>query len=41
LSCGFADTITAHAGSMRFAYLHGIVFAVSMLVFEKSPWPTL
>ena len=36
-----ADTITAFAGSMRFVYLHGIVFAVWMLVFEKSPWPTL
>ena len=36
-----ADAITAFAGSMRFVYLHGIVFAVWMLVFEKSPWPTL
>jgi uncharacterized membrane protein len=36
-----ADTITAFAGSMRFVYLHGVVFAVWMLVFEKSPWPTL
>ena len=36
-----ADTITAFAGSMRFVYLHGIVFAIWMLVFEKSPWPTL
>jgi uncharacterized membrane protein len=36
-----ADTITAFAGSMRFVYLHALVFAVWMLVFEKSPWPTL
>jgi uncharacterized membrane protein len=36
-----ADTITAFAGSMRFVYLHAVVFAVWMLVFEKSPWPTL
>jgi uncharacterized membrane protein len=36
-----ADAITAFAGSMRFVYLHAGVFAVWMLVFEKSPWPTL
>jgi len=36
-----ADAITAFAGSMRFVYLHALVFAVWMLVFEKSPWPTL
>jgi uncharacterized membrane protein len=36
-----ADAITAFAGSMRFVYLHGVVFAVWMLVFERSPWPTL
>src|SRR6266567_2435367 len=36
-----ADTITAFAGSMNFVYLHAVVFAVWMLVFEKSPWPTL
>jgi uncharacterized membrane protein len=36
-----ADAITSFAGSMRFVYLHAIVFAVWMLVFEKSPWPTL
>jgi uncharacterized membrane protein len=36
-----ADAITAFAGSMRFVYLHAAVFAVWMLVFEKSPWPTL
>jgi len=36
-----ADRITAFAGSMLFVYLHAIVFGVWMLVFEKSPWPTL
>ena len=36
-----ADTITAFAGSMRFVYLHIVVFAVWMLFVEKSPWPTL
>jgi len=36
-----ADKITAFAGSMNFVYLHIVLFAVWMLVFEKSPWPTL
>ena len=36
-----ADKITAFAGSMNFVYLHVLLFAVWMLVFEKSPWPTL
>ncbi|MEY9850507.1 putative membrane protein [Leifsonia sp. EB41] len=36
-----ADAITAFAGSMMFVYLHIVLFAVWMLVFEKSPWPTL
>jgi uncharacterized membrane protein len=36
-----ADKITAFAGSMRFVYLHAVLFAVWMLVFEASPWPTL
>jgi uncharacterized membrane protein len=36
-----ADAITAFAGSMMFVYIHIIAFAVWMLVFEKSPWPTL
>ena len=36
-----ADAITAFAGSMNFVYLHAAVFAVWMLVLEKSPWPTL
>ena len=36
-----ADGITAFAGSMTFVYLHIALFAVWMLVFERSPWPTL
>jgi uncharacterized membrane protein len=36
-----ADKITAFAGSMRFVYIHAVLFAVWMIVFEKSPWPTL
>lgn len=36
-----ADRITGFAGSMQFVYLHAFLFALWMLVFEKSPWPTL
>jgi uncharacterized membrane protein len=36
-----ADRITAFAGSMNFVYLHVLLFAIWMLVFENSPWPTL
>ncbi len=36
-----ADQITSFAGSMNFVYLHVVLFATWMLVFEKSPWPTL
>jgi uncharacterized membrane protein len=36
-----ADAITKFAGSMRFVYLHAILFAAWMLFFESSPWPTL
>jgi uncharacterized membrane protein len=36
-----ADGITAFAGSMRFVYLHIVLFAVWMTVFEPSPWPRL
>jgi uncharacterized membrane protein len=36
-----ADRITHFAGSMSFVYLHAVIFATWMLVFEKSPWPTL
>ena len=36
-----ADAITRFAGSMPFVYVHVVIFSVWMLVFEKSPWPTL
>jgi uncharacterized membrane protein len=36
-----ADAITTFAGSMPFVYIHAAAFAVWMLVFEQSPWPTL
>jgi uncharacterized membrane protein len=36
-----ADGITKFAGSMAFVYAHIVVFAIWMLVVEKSPWPTL
>jgi uncharacterized membrane protein len=36
-----ADKITAFAGSMNFVYMHAIVFAAWMVLFESSPWPTL
>jgi uncharacterized membrane protein len=36
-----ADAVTKFAGSMPFVYIHAIVFALWMLFFEKSPWPTL
>jgi uncharacterized membrane protein len=36
-----ADMITAFAGSMRFVYIHAVLFAAWMLLFEESPWPTL
>jgi uncharacterized membrane protein len=36
-----ADRITTFAGSMNFVWLHAAIFAVWMLVLEKSPWPTL
>jgi len=36
-----ADKITAFAGSMNFVYLHIALFALWMIVFEQSPWPTL
>jgi uncharacterized membrane protein len=41
LQLRIADAITAFAGSMRFVYLHAVIFAVWMVVFERSPWPTL
>ena len=36
-----ADQITTYAGSMNFVYLHIVLFAVWMTLFEKKPWPTL
>lgn len=36
-----ADAITAFAGSMRFIYLHVVIFGAWMLLAEPSPWPTL
>jgi uncharacterized membrane protein len=36
-----ADSITAFAGSMRFVFLHAVLFAAWMIFFEPSPWPTL
>ena len=41
LQLRIADNITAFAGSMNFVYLHIALFALWMLVFEESPWPTL
>jgi uncharacterized membrane protein len=36
-----ADWITGFAGSMNFVYLHIVLFAIWMLLVERSPWPTL
>jgi uncharacterized membrane protein len=36
-----ADAITKFAGSMKFVYIHAVVFGVWMLFLEKSPWQTL
>src|SRR3954447_205049 len=36
-----ADAITSFAGSMKFVYIHAVVFAVWMLVIESNPWPKL
>jgi uncharacterized membrane protein len=36
-----ADRITAFAGSMKFVYLHALVFVIWMVAVEQSPWPTL
>jgi uncharacterized membrane protein len=36
-----ADRVTAFAGSMKFVYLHAVGFGIWMVLFEKSPWPTL
>jgi uncharacterized membrane protein len=41
LQGNIADLITRYAGSMLFVYVHIGIFAVWMLLLEKSPWPTL
>ena len=41
LQLRIADVITRFAGTMTFVYIHAAVFAVWMLVLERSPWPTL
>ena len=41
LQLRIADKITAFAGSMRFVYVHVVIFAVWMLFLEKNPWPAL
>ena len=41
LQLKIADGITTFAGSMPFVYIHAAAFALWMLAFERSPWPTL
>jgi uncharacterized membrane protein len=41
LQIRLADAITTFAGSMKFVYIHAIVFAVWMIFLEKDPWPKL
>jgi uncharacterized membrane protein len=41
LQLRIADAITSFAGSMRFVYIHAVVFAVWMLFIERNPWPKL
>ena len=36
-----ADAITGFAGSMKFVYIHAVVFVVWMLFVESDPWPKL
>ena len=36
-----ADHITTFAGSMHFVWIHAWLFAIWMVVLEKTPWPTL
>ena len=36
-----ADGITRFAGSMRFVYLHAVIFALWMVFIERNPWPKL
>jgi uncharacterized membrane protein len=41
LQLRLADRITSFAGSMNFVWLHAALFAVWMVLLERSPWPTL
>jgi uncharacterized membrane protein len=41
LQLRLADRITSFAGSMNFVWIHAVLFAVWMLLLERSPWPTL
>jgi uncharacterized membrane protein len=41
LQLRIAAGITAFAGSMAFVSVHIVLFALWMLLFERSPWPTL
>jgi uncharacterized membrane protein len=41
LQLRLADRITSFAGSMNFVWIHAALFAVWMLLLERSPWPTL
>jgi uncharacterized membrane protein len=41
LQLRIADGITSFAGSMKFVYVHIVIFAVWMIFFEKFPWPSL
>ena len=41
LQLRIADGITKFAGSMRFVYIHAVVFVLWMLFVESNPWPTL
>ncbi len=36
-----ADWITAFAGSMKFVYIHAVLFVVWMVFIESNPWPKL
>jgi uncharacterized membrane protein len=36
-----ADAITSFAGSMKFVYIHAVLFTVWMLFIESNPWPML
>ena len=36
-----ADAITRFAGSMRFVYIHVVIFALWMVFAEVNPWPML